>query len=157
MLALDDVGIALMIKERMDSGEWWLLVPCDHDSHNPIIAIESKYYSGDASGDFHAVMVGDPDCPVHAFYFAKKSRMSPEELAEAMIEAGGAGGWGELVERCRTQDIVGFGLTPQTETRGILFVLWAECKAGIREESWEDLVQRLATAVIQDQQEAEGS
>jgi hypothetical protein len=143
MRALDDADVKQLLKDRLDSREWWVLIPCGASKAIPLI--ESRHYWDDASSDFQAVLGGD--CPVMGFYFAKKTRMSPEELADIALQAGVQGSRDALVAQYQVGDIVGFGGHPQAGALLHLFGLWLEGKAGIREQSWEELSAELTRGV----------
>ena len=64
-----------MLKARIESKEWWLF-PVVDDEAGMLEVIEATYYSGEAGVDFEMVAGG----PTVAM--ARKSRMSPEQLAE---------------------------------------------------------------------------
>jgi hypothetical protein len=144
----DNTDIGQLIRDRMSSGEWWLLVPLDAESNEQIAVIEHRFYFGDANEDFDLMMLGKlSDCPVTGFYFAKKSRMSAAELAETLYAMGGVETHDELLADAQAGDIIVFGQGRlESYNRGLLFTLWAECMGGVRQESWDEVCRELALA-----------
>lgn len=76
-----------LIRERVRSRQWWVIVsasPCGSILAN---AIERKFYSGDNSQFFDAVMVpaqSEAMPALAALFFARKQEMSPEQLSELL-------------------------------------------------------------------------
>ena len=74
---LDEDETRAKIHERLNSHEWWLLIPMDR--MDVLIDIEQSFYSGDANADFEVFM--GSQLPGFGIALAKKCRMSPGMLA----------------------------------------------------------------------------
>jgi len=61
----------------LHSRDWWVFLEPEVDGITP--AIQSRFYSGEASHDF--VVVLTPEAPIPFFGLGRKSRLSPGELA----------------------------------------------------------------------------
>lgn len=86
MVMFQDEGTAKkMLKERVQSREWWILFWTDATSHI-IMQIEQTHYSGDDNGAFEIVTCGFAPLPFIAVVLAKKDRMSAEQLADLLQE-----------------------------------------------------------------------
>lgn len=74
-----------LVKERLDSREWWLLAVANLEAFMFLSRIEERFYSGEDNRWFHIVNViwPTPEAPVLALATAAKSCMTATELAAA--------------------------------------------------------------------------
>ena len=87
-LLSEDDGIAL-IRQRLRSRKWWMLLGIDNHSTGWMSAIESRFYSGKKGRDFDLVMVIAPGRAVIGVALAKKTRMSPSQLSAFIAKESG--------------------------------------------------------------------
>lgn len=76
---LDQKGFGDLLLERVESGEWWVIVPSRLDETDFITEIEERFYDGEAGKDFEVVLP-------FSVALARKRRLSPEQLAGFMAE-----------------------------------------------------------------------
>ena len=77
MLIHDEEGVRESLRVYIQSREWWMILPMDRT--DALAQIERSFYEGEANGDFH--LVAGPYLPGGIIAFAKKSRMTPEQLS----------------------------------------------------------------------------
>jgi hypothetical protein len=76
-MVLDEESFRALLRQRLNSHEWWLFFPMDRV--DVLEDIERSFYSGQANADFE-LYVG-PQLPGLHIALAKKSHMSPGMLA----------------------------------------------------------------------------
>lgn len=91
------------LREKIKSGEWWILLP-EQDCSYLIAEIEAKFYSGDASADFAAIL-GMSRFGLFSIYAARKFRMSARGLIDII---GDRSPMIITVDQLRERDIVFF-------------------------------------------------
>tara|TARA_Y100000310_G_C20286153_1_gene624969 strand:- start:69 stop:470 length:402 start_codon:yes stop_codon:yes gene_type:complete len=74
----DEASIKETIRAYLQSHEWWMIMPGDRT--DALAQIERSFYRGEANADFHILM--GPYLPGWSIAFAKKSRMTPSQLAK---------------------------------------------------------------------------
>jgi hypothetical protein len=108
------------ILEMLDSRDWWVIPWLTEAAGDLSLAIEKRYYAGEANDDFQAI-IG----PIMVSA-GRKARMSPEQLGELMAEEcpGMGKSAAEWTELCQTQDIL-VALREEGDVDGIgAMLLW---------------------------------
>lgn len=111
------------LRAKIDSGRWWVIV----NGHHLNEVVEDRYYH---DGEGFEVMLGGP--PFITVAFARKDRMSAEQLAACITEAGGNADETQLAAELAKQDILFPGDTAEdllaaTATLGHMYGAdWAE-------------------------------
>jgi hypothetical protein len=67
-----------LLREKIESREWWILIP-ETDCHYLVVEAEERFYNGKASADFAAVL-GMSEFGIFSIYAAHKRRMSAQDL-----------------------------------------------------------------------------
>ena len=76
-----------ILRDRLKSGEWWVVLGASEGSHTIANLIEQNFYT-EGNNDKFEVMMGDFGRLPIVFYFANKSEMSKKRLEELLqIEA----------------------------------------------------------------------
>lgn len=70
--------VKILLREKIDSREWWILMPEPNCSYL-VVEIEEQFYSGEASADFAAVL-GVSQYGLVSVYAAHKRRMTAQSL-----------------------------------------------------------------------------
>lgn len=76
--------LAKILKERLESREWWILLPLGKEGLRVVDKIERQFYWDDAGNDFDIAF-----CPVGNVFplvvaLGKKARLSPNRLQELL-------------------------------------------------------------------------
>lgn len=74
------------VRQLLDSGDWWVLVDTGKSTLPGII--ESRHYAG-ATEDFRLILGPDLAGQHVSFFAMRRGRMSAQDLAAALAEAGG--------------------------------------------------------------------
>ena len=88
MMGIADHATAVeMIRERVASREWWVILAADQMGIDMAREVEEAHYQGDAALDFDMLVAARPfdGCPMLGVFFARKSRMTVEQL-KAVID-----------------------------------------------------------------------
>jgi hypothetical protein len=72
-----------LVQDRIDSGEWWILVITSRESAELALHLCDQFYTGENGHLFNLLCnpFGNPNMPYIALAFAAKSRMSAKQLS----------------------------------------------------------------------------
>lgn len=116
------------VRDMIDSREWWIVPYVSPVATDMCMAIESKYYSGEASADSEAMMLGRPD--LFAIMFFRKTRMSKAQLAKITSAAKGANDEQDILIAVDPND-------PYAMERGMIFHNWV-----MGDDGWKPAAER---------------
>lgn len=72
------------LADRIKSREWWVFFACDPADIAVVSRIENQFYSDAAGTDFELIVANLKEVPFASVFLAKKTRLSPEQLATIM-------------------------------------------------------------------------
>jgi hypothetical protein len=80
-----------LIKARLDSHEWWVLVSGPSQDQSGLIRrLEATHYAGEAGTDFETLLIPDTRLGLVAVFLARKLRCLPSEMQAVLQRHSGA-------------------------------------------------------------------
>ncbi|MGE5607807.1 MAG: hypothetical protein ACM359_00995 [Bacillota bacterium] len=87
---LDTEGMRQLIKARLDSRQWWVIVAGPSQDRGRFThRLESEHYAGTAGADFETLLVPNPRLGLITIFLARKLRCLPGEIETLITQCSG--------------------------------------------------------------------
>jgi hypothetical protein len=113
----------VLLRHRLQSRSWWCFITVDPSGTDAVARIEEKFFSGKANRDFNLLILPVQDSGLVGMmgvFLAKKTRLSPSQLASHFDEEGMPHEAEALTGGRR--DIIALSVDPERVARAILLL-----------------------------------
>jgi hypothetical protein len=125
VMVQDEEGARQMIRERLVSKKWWVIIP--YGSTDRLLELlEERFYKGERNGDFHLLVGPIADRSIYCVCLALKKWAPPKRLARLLQECGIK----VSPELLSQRDLLSF-ISPDDDPSAIVSVLrWLSTRPG---------------------------
>jgi hypothetical protein len=125
VLLQDEASVRGLIRERLISKKWWVIIPYG-SSDGVLPLLEERFYSGERNGDFHLLVGPVADRSIYCVALGLKKWAPPKKLARLLQECGIS----IAPETLRQRDVLSL-MGPGDDPSAIVSVLrWLQTRPG---------------------------